>query len=243
MQKTIRFSSDEYHLHGTLHLPKIKKPPVVIGSHGLISTGDSPKQIALAEKCTQHNIAYFRYDHRGCGKSEGEFSSATTFEGRCRDLMSAVKTIRDFPDTGDAIALFGSSFGGAISLAMAGSFNITSIVTVAAPLFSGSIHDPYANDPANNSLIQMLDKDKLSFDLRDRISEISHLLIFHGDADQIVPFDNALELNKTAKDPKKLICQKNGDHQITDVTHQKEFIDQAVAWFKNYFSKSFLPEI
>jgi len=243
MQKTIRFSSDEYHLHGTLHLPKIKKPPVVIGSHGLISTGDSPKQIALAEKCTQHNMAYFRYDHRGCGESEGEFSSATTFEGRCRDLMSAVKTIRDFPDTGDAIALFGSSFGGAISLAMAGGLNITSIVTVAAPLFSGNIKEPYVNNPANNSVMQTLNKDTLFFDIRDRIPAISHLLIFHGDNDQIVPFGNALELNQNAKQPKKLICQKNGDHPMSNKIHQKEFINLAVVWFKNYFPKSFLPEI
>ena len=54
-------------------------------------------------------MAYFRYDHRGCGKSNGEFASATTFEGRCRDLISTVKTVRDLPETGDSIALFGSS--------------------------------------------------------------------------------------------------------------------------------------
>lgn len=235
MQKTIRFFSDEYQLHGTLHLPAIKNPPVVIGSHGLISNGDSPKQITLAEKCAQHNMAYFRYDHRGCGKSDGEFSSATTFEGRCRDLISAVRTIRDSPETGDTIALFGSSFGGAISLAMAGELNIASIVTVAAPLFSGNIKEPYVNNPANKPVMQSLNKDKLFFDIRDRISAISHLLIFHGDNDQVVPFDNALKLNQNAKKPKKLICQKNGDHPMSNEIHQKEFIDQAAAWFEKYF--------
>ncbi|MBC2716130.1 MAG: alpha/beta hydrolase [Desulfobacteraceae bacterium] len=235
MQKTILFSSDEYQLHGTLHLPAIKNPPVVIGSHGLLSTGDSPKQIALAETCVQHNMAYFRYDHRGCGKSDGEFTSATTFEGRCRDLISAVKTLRGLPETGDAIALFGSSFGGAISLAMAMALNIASIVTVAAPLCSELIKEPYVNDSANKPVMQMLDKDKLFFDIRDRISVISHLLIFHGDDDRIVPFENALELNQKAKKPKMLICQKTGDHPMSNEIHQEEFIDQAVAWFKKYF--------
>jgi alpha/beta superfamily hydrolase len=237
MQKTILFSSDEYQLHGTLHLPATKSAPVVIGSHGLLSTGDSPKQIALAERCTEHGMAYFRYDHRGCGKSNGEFSSAITFEGRCRDLISAVKTVRDLPETGDSIALFGSSFGGAISLALAGTLNIASIVTVAAPLFSGGIKDPYVNDRENEPLMKSLDKDKLFFDIRDRVSLISHLLIFHGDADQIVPFANALELNQTAKEPKKLICQLSGDHPMSNEVHQKEFIDLSVSWFNLYFQQ------
>jgi alpha-beta hydrolase superfamily lysophospholipase len=235
MQKTILFSSDEYQLHGTLHLPTMKNPPVVIGSHGLLSTGDSPKQIALAERCAQQGMAYFRYDHRGCGKSNGEFSSATTFEGRCRDLIATVKTIRDLSETNNQIALFGSSFGGAISLALAGTLNIASIVTVAAPLFSEGIKDPYVNDPKNQPLMQTLDKDKLFFDIRDQISFISHLLIFHGNADKIVPYENALELNKYAKDPKKLICQKNGDHPMRNEIHQKEFINLAVSWLYQYF--------
>jgi len=243
MQKTILFSSDEYQLHGTLHLPATENPPVVIGSHGLLSTGDSPKQIVLAERCTEHDMAYFRYDHRGCGKSNGEFSSATTFDGRCRDLIAAVQTIRDLSETGNEIALFGSSFGGAISLAMAEVLNITSIVTVAAPLFSENIKEPYVNDPANNSVLQKLNKDTLFFDIRDRIPAISHLLIFHGDNDQIVPFDNALELNRNAKQPKNLICQKNGDHPMSNEIHQKKFIDLSVAWFQKYFQKSFPSKI
>ncbi len=238
MQKTIRFSSDEYQLHGTLHLPAMKNPPVVIGSHGLLSTGDSPKQITLAERCTEHGMAYFRYDHRGCGKSNGEFASVTTFEGRCRDLISAAKTVMALPETGDAIALFGSSFGGAISLALAATLNIASIVTVAAPLFSEGIKDPYVNDPKNLPVMQTLDKDKLFFDIREQLSLISHLLIFHGDADQIVPYENALELSQTAKDPKMLICQRNGDHPMSNEIHQKEFTDRTVAWFEKYFMSS-----
>ena len=186
-------------------------------------------------------MAYFRYDHRGCGKSDGEFSSTTTFEGRCHDLLSAAKTIRGVAKTSDKIALFGSSFGGAISLAMAGALNISSIVTVAAPLCSELIKEPYVNDPANIPVMQNLDKGKLFFDIRDRISAISHLMIFHGNDDQIVPFENALELNEKATDPKVLICQKNGDHPMSNEIHQKEFMDLAVAWFEKHFRDIFQP--
>lgn len=235
MQKTLYFFSDEYRLHGTLHLPEIKNPPVIIGSHGLLSTGDSPKQIALANACVDRGMAYFRYDHRGCGQSTGELKTATTFDGRCRDLAAAGDTIRNLPDTGAAIALFGSSFGGAVSLAMAGSLAASSIVTVAAPLCSESIREPYVNDPDHIAVIKTLDRESLFFDIRDKIPGIRHVLAFHGDADQIVPFENAIELEKNAAAPKELVRQTNGDHQMSDEIHQKTFVQKAVTWYETFF--------
>ena len=43
--KEIVFSSDNFLLKGHLHLPPVDRPPVVIGSHGLFSDQNSPKQI------------------------------------------------------------------------------------------------------------------------------------------------------------------------------------------------------
>ncbi|MGB9499870.1 MAG: alpha/beta hydrolase [Dissulfuribacterales bacterium] len=235
MQKQIRFASEKYQLYGTLHLPAEKNPPVVIGSHGLLSSGDSPKQIALAKQCNKNNIAFFRFDHRGCGKSNGDFSSATSFKGRCRDLISAIDIMQNLPEIGSRIGLFGSSFGGAIALSVAASFNIKPIVTVAAPMRSDTIKPPYITNPANTPMIQSLDKEKLFFDISNQVSSVSHLLIFHGDKDEIVPYSNALKIYENAKDPKNLICQKNGDHQMSNALHQKEFMDLAVEWYKAHF--------
>lgn len=233
MQKTVWFFSDHFRLHGTLHLPAVKNPPVIIGSHGLLSSGDSPKQIALAEACARRGMAYFRYDHRGCGRSEGDFAALTTFDGRCRDLVCAVRTVRDLPETGNAMALFGSSFGGAVSLAMAEELRPAGIVTVAAPLSSATIKEPYVNDPANIPRVKALNRDALFFDIRNRIAKISRLLIFHGDADPIVPFENALFLHEKAAPPKRLVRQTNGDHPMSDPVHQTEFMALAVSWFES----------
>jgi len=235
MQKTLWFFSDRFRLHGILHLPEVKNPPVVIGSHGLLSTGDSPKQIALAEACVRQNMAYFRYDHRGCGQSEGDFAAATTFDGQCRDLVCAARFLRDLPEIGKSFALFGSSFGGAVSLAMAKKIRPAAIVTLAAPLSSAGIKDPYVNDPANLPLVESLNRNALLFDIRNQISRISRLLIFHGDADPIVPFENALELHEKAAPPKRLVRQMNGDHPMSNPAHQAEFMELTVAWFETYF--------
>ena len=103
-------------------------------------------------------------------------------------LKAAANCIRTLVETGNDIALFGSSFGGAISLAMAGMLSPKSIVTVAAPLYSDSIQEPYVNDPENMAVVQKLNREKLFFDIREKIRGLSHVLVFHGDNDRIVPF-------------------------------------------------------
>ena len=99
--KNINFSSDGYTLRGTLHLPAKENPPVIIGCHGLLSNRDSPKQIQLGIQCVTHDIAFFRFDHRGCGQSSGIFEKVTSLEARCNDLLSALDTIRARQDIGE----------------------------------------------------------------------------------------------------------------------------------------------
>ncbi len=233
MEKIIQFKSETFLLSGNLHLPDKKKPPTIIGSHGLLSSSQSPKQIALAEACVKHNMAFFRFDHRGCGRSSGEFSSATTFEGRCRDLMEAVWLILDHPDTGTDIALFGSSFGGAISLAVSPNVQPKALVVVAAPVRLTTIHPQALVNPMDQRRIASLDPRALDFDISHHLFDISNILIFHGDADPLVPFSNALEIYEKTKYPKKLIRQTRGDHPMSLPHHQKAFIRLTIQWFQN----------
>lgn len=234
MQQTIRFQSDHFLLHGTLHLPEGPRPPVVIGSHGLLSNGDSPKQIALAEKCNEHGIAFFRFDHRGCGQSEGEFASATTFEGRCRDLLAGAQTLLAEKKTGKRMALFGSSLGGSVALATAARLKAEAVVTIAAPVRDQSIRAPYTNDSANLPLLETMNRENLAFDIGERLGGISHILIFHGDADAIVPYENALEIHERAGAPKELVRLQNGDHPMSRSSHQALFMKRAIDWYRAF---------
>jgi alpha-beta hydrolase superfamily lysophospholipase len=93
--RKLSFMSDGFRLSGILHLPEVHLPPVVIGSHGLLSTGNSPKQIELAGQCVAAGMAYFRFDHRGCGESDGGKADAVDFQGRCRDLRCAISFLRN----------------------------------------------------------------------------------------------------------------------------------------------------
>ncbi len=120
-------------------------------------------------------------------------------------------------------------------MAASAHFPIASLVTVAAPVRSDTIKPPYVVDPDKQPLLTGLNREKLAFDISDRLFHVSNILIFHGDADNIVPFENALEIYQAAKDPKKLIRQTNGDHPMSDAHHQKRFMRLAPEWFENGF--------
>jgi alpha-beta hydrolase superfamily lysophospholipase len=221
--KKISFLSENFLLKGTLHIPSDERGPVVIGSHGLLSSGNSPKQIELARRCNEFGIAFFRFDHRGCGESEGVFKEVTSLDARCVDIQNAVETVhRHGYDS--RIGLFGSSMGGAACIAVASQSNIDSMVINAAPIRSLMIKRPAEKE-------DQIDYKRLSFDVSGKLRQINNILIFHGKADQVVPVSNALEIYEKAGDPKKLIFQENGDHLMTNPAHQKEFIREAGLWF------------
>lgn len=63
--------------------------------------------------------------------------------------------------------------------------------------------------------------------------KVENILIVHGEADEIVPLPHAQEIYRLAREPKKLIVQKNGDHRMSSKKHQVEFIHKASRWLKS----------
>ena len=231
--KDISFFSDGFKLKGYLHLPTTGRPPVVIGCHGLHSSSNSPKQIALADQCNRLGIAYFRFDHRGCGGSEGKFEAVTSLEARCRDLADAVAVITGTSYTGDRFGLFGSSMGGTVCLSIAAEIDAAAIVTFAAPLRSRT-HEQPLKQPDNTSCGKIyLDAHKSDFDISVKIPQISNILIIHGEADETVPLSHAEEIHRLAGEPKKLVVQPCGDHRMSNAQHQHDFIREASGWFQS----------
>ena len=226
-RENISFEADGLDLKGVLHFPDGKRPPVVIGSHGLYSSSSSPKQIALAKECNRLGIAYFRFDHRGCGSSEGEFDRVTSLEARCRDLMAAVEIIHSRIDTG-GLGLFGSSMGGTVCLRTAARLAADCVVTFAAPIRS-DLTGSQSEMPRSEIVF---DAAKRQFDITKGLSDISNILIFHGDADDVVPVSHAGEIYSLAQPPKQMIIQKGGDHPMSNTEHQEEFVRETALWFQ-----------
>jgi uncharacterized protein len=227
------FSSDDFRLQGTLHLPEQTRPNLIVGSHGLYSSGDSPKQVALADACGRMGIAYFRFDHRGCGRSEGRFEAVTSLEGRRRDLVEAVAFLRaEFP-LGSGLGLFGSSFGGATCLAAAPLLKPNRMVTLAAPLDSRSILAAHEADPP---VAPPFRDGARQFDLRANLRSVDNLLVIHGDDDTVIPASHARLIYNGAGEPKKLLTIPGGDHRLSRKDHQQRFMAAALDWFRPLIS-------
>jgi alpha-beta hydrolase superfamily lysophospholipase len=223
----IMFAADEFMLKGYLHLPPVTKPPFVIGCHGLFSDKNSPKQIELAQRCNRLNMAYFRFDHRGCGESKASFEAVTSLDGRCTDLKAAANMLKARDDLGDQVGLFGSSMGGCVCLAAAGDLAARAVVTWAAPIRSTDLVRPHA--PAAGSDVPFK---KNPFDISKPLAGLRNILIFHGDADETVPLPHAEEIYERVSEPKKLVVFSLSDHRMSQPADQQAFLREASLWFQ-----------
>lgn len=228
----IQFTADGFQLKGTLHLPAADNPPVVIGCHGLLSDRSSPKQIALAEACNALGLAFFRFDHRGCGESAGRLEAVTSLEGRASDLLHAIRLLESRPGLGKQIGLFGSSMGGAVCLRVASEREVAAVVTFAAPVRSLPLKRPGRPDasPERRRIASVL---RDAFELGGTLGRVRNILVVHGEADELVPLTHAHEIVDQAGEPKRLLVQKGGDHLMSAATHQAEFIREASLWLSN----------
>jgi len=232
IEHPISFTAEGLELSGVLHLPNHEPVAVVFGCHGLMADKNSPKQVELARSCTAIGMAYFRFDHRGCGDSQGNFEIDTTLEKRNSDLMAAVGAVNRAFSKNMPIGLFGSSLGGTVCLTAARELSPFAIVTLAAPVQSQAIHVP-ENSP--ESLKNEILKNRLIFNLSRQMKSIRHILIAHGSSDEIVPVENAQTIYRMADDPKELLILEGGDHRISNTAHQRVFIQAAVQWFADCY--------
>ena len=226
----LSFVADELRLHGTLHLPDCARPHLIVGSHGLYSSGESPKQAELARRCCRMGLAYFRFDHRGCGRSQGHFETVTSLGGRRSDLLHAVAYLRSKYELGDRLGLFGSSLGGATCLAAAAALQPQRLVTLAAPADSRSILSAAENHTAPVEPLFL--NDAFQFDLREAIRPVSGLLLIHGDRDEVIPAAHAEMIFSRVRDPKKRLIIPGGDHRLSRREHQQRFLEETLDWFK-----------
>ncbi len=226
------FRSEEHRLTGILHLPDCDRPPVIIGSHGLFGTAGSAKQVDLAAACVAAGLGFFRFNHRGCGNSTGNFARVTTLAGRVQDMLAAIETIIGRADTAATFGFFGSSFGGTVCIEAAGLRKPGGVVLCAAPVRSGDI-EPARAVPADDSTTVHLRPADLQFDVSGNMGALKDVLLFHGDADEVVPYRHAGEIYTAAAEPKKLVTLPGGDHRMTDLSHQKLFVAETIRWYRD----------
>lgn len=236
IEQPVSFMVDGMTLSGVLHLPYRTPIAAIIGCHGLMADKNSPKQVELARRCAATGMAYFRFDHRGCGESTGVFEKDTTLENRQSDLLAAVRAVGNTLGKTMPTGLFGSSLGGTVCLTASQRISPFAIVTVAAPVQSRNIRIP-ENSP--ESLKEEINGNRLSFDITTHLKSIDHILVVHGSNDETVALENAHSIYHLARDPKQRLILKGGDHRISKRSHQKRFMQNALKWYMACYKDRF----
>jgi dipeptidyl aminopeptidase/acylaminoacyl peptidase len=229
----IRTISEGKKIYGILHLPRNPSPPCVIASHGLFSSKESEKFVEIGEFFSAQGIAVIRYDHQGCGESEGDLS-ATTASSRIKDLEAVFELAANHPLVGgDRLGLLGSSMGGFISIFKASAdFRVKALALWATPSHLGDKRD--VQDEENPPLGEAFYRDLERYDARQAIKAVRNSLILHGETDELVPLTQAEELYAAARAPKDLEVFPGGDHRFTNPQHRRQAIRMSLEWFQRY---------
>jgi uncharacterized protein len=213
MISNIMIAASTGHISAVIHLPADLPAPFVVCCHGMLSCKDTPKYIAMGTVCNEAGIVLVRFDFSGCGESTAPLG-ANLISSRVRDLNTVISYVLAQPWSNGSIGLFGSSLGGFISLLTAGSrhVQISTVVSWAAPFDLGRIRLQSRNSNAHMDCFpEGFELGKPS-NLHSVQSSASHVLIIHGERDEVVPWTEALEIFCNAGEPKRLLVMEEAEH-------------------------------
>jgi hypothetical protein len=227
----VYFQSEGEKIAGILHLPEKQKPLCVIASHGLLSSKDSEKYIALGESFSQEGMAMLRFDFRGIGESEGRMEDDTVSR-RVIDLGTAIAFVRSHPALGKKVGFIGSSLGGYVSLIRASmDQQIKGVVTWATPFH---LDDLKSNKGTEGHPLpeQAFFEDLPKHRLLPLLPRVTNCMVIHGEKDELVPVDQAWEIFHNLGAPKEIHMIEGADHRLTQPAHRQRAIQLTVGWFK-----------
>jgi putative redox protein len=190
-------------LVGDLHRAVDGGGPALVLCHGMESTRGGTKQTAIVERFVPKGWSVLRFDFSYVGESEGRFEDLT-ISGEVEDALGALDFLSEFAPT--TRVLVGSSLGGTVALLAAAQSpeRVDAVATIAAvadaALFTESM------SPADLAAWRregrrrwgegwmrstFLD-DLAHVDVLAAVRKLAKpLLVMHGQADDVVPFEHA----------------------------------------------------
>jgi fermentation-respiration switch protein FrsA (DUF1100 family) len=200
-------TEDGQRLHAW-YAPGPASAPVLVWSHGNGGNIDSRREVLLA--LARRGLAVLAYDYRGYGKSGGSPDEAGVYLDAVAAFDSEVARGRD----SRAIACFGESLGGAVSIELALRRPCAAVIAVST--FTR------LEDVARVHYGPLGALAGKRFDSLGRIARLSvPILIAHGDQDEIIPFELGQRLFEAAPEPKRF-------HRIAGASHNDVFASAAL---------------
>lgn len=229
--RPVEMEGSQGRLAGFLHVPRgWPEAPCVILCHGLFSSMESPKFRVLAEELRRTGLAALRFDFAGCGSSEGDLRR-TTVSGRVEDLQRVIHSLREDLGHIGPMGLMGSSMGGFVCLLALGERSDVSAACVWATPFAPRELVALRGHRETRELDETFFKDLTNHSLGSIASKIHHLLVIHGEEDELVPAQDAFRINDIASEPKQVSLIPGADHRFTDPAHRDQAMRMTLEWF------------
>lgn len=228
--------------------------PALCICHGIPAKPYNPEDKGyrtLAQKFCNAGFATLIFNFRGAGKSQGNFD----IMGWSYDLQAAIDFLYDHEKIDNTrLGLLGFSGGAAVSVYIAAhDSRVSSLVTCACPADFGPLaHIENVSSTIQNfrqigairdsdfppSIEEWLTGFKVISPINwiDRISP-RPLLLVHGDADEVVPLEQAHKLYQKAKQPKELAIIHGAKHKLR---LEEEAMTTALDWLKARYRKTSL---
>ncbi len=203
--------------------------PALVFLPGYNSDMQGSKACALEAWAVREGRPFLRFDYAGCGESDGDFEDQT-LETWLGDVLFLVRSLIEGP-----LVIIGSSMGGWLALHVAlalGSQVIGLVGIAAAPDFSdwgfsdevrsiielnGRIEmpNPYGPEPSVTTLPLLRSGTRLRL-LDKEIAITVPVRLIHGQADDDVPWEIALQLAKQLRSSDvQTHFIKDGDHRLS----------------------------
>lgn len=212
---------------------------IVVLGHGVTAHKDRPWLVALADALSAAGLASLRVSFAGNGGSDGRFEDSVPSK-EVEDLGS----VFDALTLGGVqrIAYVGHSMGGAVGVLRASmDSRIACLVTLAGMVHVGAFFDSHFGHLAYGA--PMLDKPECPWSraLAEDAARIGSVttqaasiripwLLVHGDADELVPYQDALDARAAAGGHPDLVTLPGVDHRFTGVLPQ--MVQAVVPWLR-----------
>lgn len=201
MEQFAQFSVDQQRLYGMLHTPDIPAPPTGWPSVALLHgfTGNRIEGhrnfVLLARQLAARGVACLRFDFRGSGESQGDFSEMTVSR-EVQDVQAACRYLRHQPGIDpERVMLLGFSMGAIVACQSLNDVNPHRLALWSPALpelwlrhLRGGLLPPTVSDyggwPLGRAFLQEVVRLR-PLDAAAAWGGVAH--VFHGDEDQTCP--------------------------------------------------------
>ena len=237
IEETFAIDSLYNRISGIMIIPaEGRRYPCAVLSHGLVSSKESSKYMAVSQVFAEAGIASCRFDYHGCGESGGNIEE-TTLSIRLDNLNAVFDHVLGHPSVDpQKIGIIGSSFGGSTGLLKAARDERVRCLSLwATPHILESKEDDTISDI---KFRQTIYTDFSSYDLLEEAKKVQRTLVIHGDSDEVVPCIEGKTIYKFLKKPKAIEIIKGGDHIFSIDAHRAKAINLALNWFRRYLTSN-----